>query len=75
MKDLIPIENPNPAVLFAPLGLNEILERIATEARALVPDLRTKKGRDAIASNAANVARAKTYPIHARLNFSKRIDD
>lgn len=61
MQDLIPIENPNPAALFAPQGLTAILERIASEARAVVPDLRTKRGRDAIASNAAKVAKAKTY--------------
>lgn len=61
MNDLIPLADPNPAALFAPLGLTEVLERIAAESRAIVPDLRTKKGRDAIASTAARVARAKTY--------------
>lgn len=60
-QDLIPIENPQPAVLFAPGGLDDLLARIETDARALVPDISTKKGRDAIASNAARVARTKTY--------------
>ena len=61
MQDLIPIENAQPGVLFAPGGLDQLLSRIAGEARALVPDTSTKKGRDAIASNAHKVARSKTY--------------
>lgn len=61
MQDLIPIENAQPAALFAPGGLDPLLSRIAEEARALVPDTSTKKGRDAIASNAHKVARSKTY--------------
>lgn len=61
MQDLIPIENAQPAALFAPGGLDPLLARIAEEARALVPDTSTKKGRDAIASNAHKVARSKTY--------------
>lgn len=51
----------NPAVLFTPGGLDELLGRLETEARALVPDLRTVKGRKAIASNAAKVAKSKVY--------------
>lgn len=61
MQDLIPIENAQPGVLFAPGGLDQLLSRIAEEARSLVPDTSTKKGRDAIASNAHKVARSKTY--------------
>jgi hypothetical protein len=60
-KDLIPLENPEPGALFAPGGLETILARIETEARALVPDLSTVKGRASVASLAAKVAKAKTY--------------
>ena len=59
--DLIPIENPQPAALFVPGGLDSILARIEADARALVPDVGTVKGRKEIASTAAKVARSKTY--------------
>ena len=61
MKDLIPIDNPNPSALFVPGGLETILERIEADARSLVPDITTVKGRSAIAGLAAKVAKAKTY--------------
>lgn len=61
MKELIPLNNPNPAVLFEAGGLSEIIARIEAEARAIVADVATAKGRDVIRANAANVARAKTY--------------
>ena len=61
MQDLIPIENAQPSTLFAPGGLDALLARIAEEARSLVPDPSTKKGRDAIAANAYKVARSRTY--------------
>ena len=51
----------NPVAIFAPGGMNDLLGRIEAEARALVPDLSTAKGRKAIASHAAKVARSKTY--------------
>jgi hypothetical protein len=60
-KDLIPLENPEPGTLFAPGGLETILVRIETEARAMVPDISTVKGRAAVASLAAKVAKAKVY--------------
>lgn len=60
-KDLIPLENPQPSALFAPGGLDSILSRIEADARALVPDISTVKGRSAVASLAAKVAKAKTY--------------
>ena len=41
--------------------LDPIIEAIEKEARSLVPDVTTKKGRDAIASMAHKVARSKTY--------------
>lgn len=59
--ELIPLENPQPGALFVPGGLDPILARIEADARALVPDISTVKGRSAIASLAAKVAKAKTY--------------
>jgi hypothetical protein len=61
MQDLIPIEHPNLPVLFAPHGLDALLAEIERQARALVPDLATAKGRRAIASTHARIARSKTY--------------
>ncbi|NCC30168.1 MAG: hypothetical protein EOM22_18960 [Gammaproteobacteria bacterium] len=60
-NQLLPIENPNLSELFRPGGLSELLSRIEAEARSIVPDTSTDKGRKAIASTAARVARSKTY--------------
>lgn len=59
--ELIPLENPQPAALFAPGGLDQILARIEADSRALVPDIGTAKGRAVIASLAMKIAKAKTY--------------
>lgn len=56
---IIPQENALE-VFTAPKGLDPFLDRIAEEARSLVPDVTTKKGRDAIASVAFKVAKSKT---------------
>lgn len=61
MNDLIPLHNPEPPVLFAAGGTREICALIEREARALVPDITTQPGRNAIASMAAKIARSKTY--------------
>lgn len=47
-------------VFTAEKGLDPYLNLIAEQARSLVPDLTTKKGRDAIASNAYKVRQSKT---------------
>lgn len=47
--------------LFHNDGLDAVLDQIAAEARAHVPDLDTNAGRKAIASVAHSVARSKTY--------------
>lgn len=47
--------------VFVEKGLDPYLEMITSEARSLVPDTSTKKGRDAIASMARKVARSKTF--------------
>ncbi|EXJ13592.1 coiled-coil domain-containing protein [Imhoffiella purpurea] len=63
--DLVPLDltrmQLDPLVLFTPNGLDDLLGRIESEARAIVPDLRTVKGRKAIASTAARVAKSKVY--------------
>lgn len=61
MNDLIPLHNPEPPVLFAAGGTREICALIEREARALVPDITTQPGRNAIASMAAKIARSKSY--------------
>lgn len=62
VTDLVVIEKQNAMAVFTSKEqLDPILEKIETEARSLVPDLTTKKGRDAIASMAHKVARSKTY--------------
>lgn len=47
-------------VFTTPAGLDPYLEKIKQELDAFVPDVTTKKGRDAIASMAHKVARSKT---------------
>lgn len=46
--------------LFAPGGVDAILKKIDAEVRIASPDIATKTGREAIASAAYKVARAKT---------------
>lgn len=61
MNDLAVIEQNAISVAFqSKNGVDELFERLAKEARSLVPDLSTKKGRDAIASTAFKVSKAKT---------------
>ncbi|MDF7627679.1 hypothetical protein PUG46_00180 [Erwiniaceae bacterium L1_55_4] len=60
--DLVFIEKSNAMAVFTTKEqLDPIIEAIEKEARSLVPDTTTKKGRDAIASMAHKVARSKTY--------------
>lgn len=62
VTDLVVIEKSNAMALFTNNDqLDPIIEKIEKEARSLVPDVSTKKGRDAIASMAHKVARSKTY--------------
>lgn len=60
--DLVVIEKKNAMAVFTNNDqLDPLIELIEKEARSLVPDVTTKKGRDAIASMAHKVARSKTY--------------
>ncbi|MCM8071637.1 hypothetical protein M8T87_00240 [Enterobacter hormaechei] len=62
VTDLVVIEKQNAMAVFTiKEQLDPIIEAIEKEARSLVPDVSTRKGRDAIASMAHKVARSKTY--------------
>ena len=62
VTDLVVIEKQNAMAVFTTKEqLDQIIEAIEKEARSLVPDVSTRKGRDAIASMAHKVARSKTY--------------
>lgn len=63
-QELISINVPQEsalAVFTAPAGLDPYLAHVRAEIDAFVPDVSTKKGRDAIASIAHKVAKSKTY--------------
>lgn len=62
VTDLVVIEKSRAMTVFTNNEqLDPIIEKIEKEARSLVPDVSTKKGRDAIASMAHKVARSKMY--------------
>ncbi|WP_085396532.1 hypothetical protein [Raoultella sp. YJ] len=62
IMDLVVIEKSNAMAIFTSNDqLDPLIEAIEKEARSLVPNVTTKKGRDAIASMAHKVARSKTY--------------
>lgn len=62
IMELVVIEKNNAMAVFTNNDqLDPLIEAIEKEARSLVPDVATKKGRDAIASMAHKVARSKTY--------------
>ncbi|HHA1251514.1 TPA: hypothetical protein ACOELP_000967 [Enterobacter hormaechei] len=62
VTDLVVIEKQNAMAVFTTKEqLDPIIEAIEKEARSMVPDVSTRKGRDAIASMAHKVARSKTY--------------
>ncbi|HCT5182903.1 TPA: hypothetical protein OTZ38_000319 [Klebsiella michiganensis] len=62
IMDLVVIEKKNAMAVFTNNDqIDPLIELIEKEARSLVPDVTTKKGRDAIASMAHKVARSKTY--------------
>jgi hypothetical protein len=55
------VENMTPAKVFEADFMNGLIDEIKEKARSHKPDLTTKKGRDAIKSNAHAVARSKTF--------------
>ena len=70
MKNLpIIAENLNPVSLFVEGGIDELLDRIETEALSIVPDVETAQGRKDIASVAHNVGKAKVALDNAGKEF------
>ncbi len=61
MNELAILENVNAVEVFGGQGLDDLLGKITEEAKSIIPDLTTKKGRDEIASMAHKVAKSKTY--------------
>ena len=60
--DLVVIQKETALTVFsADNGLDPFLAKIRAEIDSFVPDVSTKKGRDAIASIAFKVAKSKTY--------------
>lgn len=57
---ILPTKESALQVFSTPLGLDPYLQKIRDELDAFVPDATTKKGRDAIASEAYKVAKSKT---------------
>lgn len=76
MSDLALIEiKPDQApVLYTPNGLEAFLEQIC-QAVNEVPDLSTKKGRDRVASLAAQVSRSKTAIEKPGREYLKRLKE
>jgi hypothetical protein len=61
-NELVVIEKETALAVFSgPKGLDPYLAKIKAEIDAFVPDVSTKKGRDAVASIAYKVAKSKTY--------------
>lgn len=60
-NEIMPLENINAITIFSEGGLDKLLEQIHKEAESHVPDLKTDKGRKAIITIAAKVAKSKTY--------------
>jgi hypothetical protein len=58
--DLVAFEMLSPMTVFAPGGVNDILDKITREVRSTQTDISTKAGREAVASLAYKVARSKT---------------
>lgn len=61
MKSIELIENVNPVEIFNGSGLDALLKKISNEAKSVVPNTSTAKGRKEISSIAAKVSKSKTY--------------
>src|SRR5947209_7999861 len=59
MNELIALETLTPLQVFSDNGLDPIIERIEKEARSILLDISTEKGRKEIASLAYKVAQSK----------------
>lgn len=62
LNELIVIPNESALQVFtSPGSIDPYLEQIRAAVTGIVPDLSTKKGRDAVASQAFKVTKSKTY--------------
>jgi hypothetical protein len=61
MNELVVLEQLKPLEIFTPKGTEDILERLTKEAKSVVLDISTSKGRDQIRSLAHKIAKSKTY--------------
>ncbi len=59
--DLAVVKVLTPQIVFAPGGVDDVLAKIFAEARSAKTDISTATGRQAVASLAYKVARAKTF--------------
>jgi colicin import membrane protein len=59
-SELIVLDKLTPAAIFAPGGVDDVLDKIAREVRSQHTDISTKAGREAVASLAYKVARSKS---------------
>jgi colicin import membrane protein len=60
MNELIAVEKLNALQVFSDGGLDPVIERIEQEARSILLDISTEKGRKEIASLAYKIAQSKT---------------
>lgn len=61
MNELSIVETLKPIEIFTPQGVDEVIDRIAAEARAVVLDISTVSGRKHVASLAYKIAKSKTF--------------
>lgn len=62
MNELIKLDDINPTDLFSSNdAVQDLLQKLDTSARSIVPDLSTMKGQKEIATLARKVSRSKTY--------------
>ncbi len=61
MNELVVLENINAVTVFSEGGVDDLLKKITDEARSIVADVETARGRRDIAAMAHKVAKSKTY--------------
>jgi len=61
MNELVKLEEVKAVEVFSGNGMDELLQQITDEAKGLIPDTSTTKGRKEIASMAHKVSKSKTY--------------
>lgn len=69
------ISADNAPAIYVTGGLNQFLQAVTAEVTAEVPDLTSRKGRDRIASLAANVSKSKTAVEKPGRDYLKRLKE